>query len=92
MDSDCRKYLLHGVNVNEFLERFEPSQRKEIQSDIVYKMIRGKTFDDVNVLGSWLVLVDGSELDEGNTKKNENYLSRCYNKGKLIYKVSYECS
>ena len=55
-------------------------------------MIRGKTFDDVNVLGSWLVLVDGSELDEGNTKKNENYLSRCYNKGKLIYKVSYECS
>lgn len=26
--------------------------------------------------------VDGSKLDEGNTKKNDNYLSCCYNKGK----------
>ena len=30
--------------------------------------------------------VDGSELDEGNTKKNENYLNRCYNKEKEVTK------
>ena len=82
MGSDSRKYLPHGVTVNEFLERLEPLELEEIQSDIAYKMIRRKTFDDAKVLGKWLVLVDGSELDEGNTKKNENYLSRCYNKGK----------
>lgn len=28
------------------------------------------------------MLVDGTELDEGYIKKNDNYLSRCYNRGK----------
>ena len=55
-------------------------------------MIRRKTFDDAKVLGKWLVLVDGSELDEGNTKKNDNYLSRCYNKGKETEFTKYHRS
>ena len=42
--------------------------------------IRWKTFDDAKVMGKWLVLVDGSELDEGITQKNGTYLSHCYNK------------
>lgn len=82
MDSSQKKYLPHGVTVNEFLERLNPAELENIQADIVYQMIRRKTFDSAKVLGRWLVLVDGSELDEGNTKKNETYLSRCYNKGK----------
>ena len=81
MGDEAKEYLPHGVTVNEFLERLDPLELEEIQADIVYKMIRRKTFDEAKVLGKWLVLVDGSELDEGNTKKNENYLSRCYNKG-----------
>lgn len=82
MGSNPKEYLPHGVTVNEFLERLDPSELEEIQSDIVYRMIRRKTFDDAKVLGKWLVLIDGSELDEGNTQKNEQYLTRCYNKGK----------
>ena len=82
MDSSQKKYLPHGVTVNEFLERLNPVELENIQSDIVYQMIRRKTFDSAKVLGRWLVLVDGSELDEGNIKKNETYLSRCYNRGK----------
>lgn len=92
MGSKAKEYLPHGVTVNEFLERLEPSELEEIQSDIVYKMIRRKTFDDAKVLGKWLVLVDGSELDEGKTKKNENYLSRCYNKGKDNEYIKYHRS
>lgn len=42
MASDSRKYLPHGVTVNEFLERLELSELEEIPSDIVYKMIRRK--------------------------------------------------
>jgi len=53
-------------------------------------MICRKTFDDAKVQGRWLVLVDGSDLDEGNTKKNENYLSRCYNKGKENEVTKYQ--
>ncbi|MGN0400666.1 MAG: transposase family protein [Acetatifactor sp.] len=92
MESDSMQYLPHGVTVNEFLERLEVSELEEIQSDIVNKMIRRKTFDDAKVLGKWLVLVDGSELDEGNVKKNESYLSRCYNKGKENEYIKYHRS
>lgn len=92
MGSKEKEYLPHGVTVNEFLERLDPLELEEIQSDIVYKMIRRKTFDDAKVLGKWLVLIDGSELDEGKTKKNENYLSRCYNKGKDNEFIKYHRS
>ena len=81
MGNSAKEYLPHGVTVNELLEKLEPVELEEIQSDIVYRMIRRKTFDHAKVLGKWLVLVDGSELDEGKTKKNDNYLSRCYNRG-----------
>ena len=75
--------------MNELLERLDPVELEEIQSDIVYRMIRRKTFDHAKVLGKWLVLVDGSELDEGKIKKNDNYLSRCYNRGgrKRVHQV-----
>lgn len=82
MGSSPKEYLPYGVTENEFLERLEPTELENIQSDIVYRMIRRKTFDDAKVQKRWLVLVDGSELDEGYIKKNDNYLSRCYNKGK----------
>lgn len=44
-------------------------------------MIRRKTFDGAKVFKNWQVIVDASELDEGLQKKNDYYLSRCYNKG-----------
>lgn len=92
MGSNTKKYLSHAVTVNEFLERLDPAELEKIQSDIVYRMIRRKTFDDAKVLGKWLVLIDGTELDEGNTKKNENYLSRCYNRGKENESTKYHRS
>ena len=81
MGDEAKEYLPHGVTINEFLERLDPLELEKIQANIVYRMIRRKTFDEAKVLGRWLVLVDGSELDEGNRQKNENYLSRSYNKG-----------
>ena len=76
MGSSPKEYLPHGVTENEFLERLEPTELENIQSDIVYRMIRRKTFDDAKVQKRWLVLGEGSELDEGYRKKNDNYLSR----------------
>ena len=75
-----------------FLERLDPGELEEIQSDIVYRMVRRKSFDGAKIQGKWLVLVDGSELDEGNVKKNDNYLSRCYNKGKENETTKYHRS
>ena len=48
---------------------------------MVYSMIRRKTVEDARRLREWLVIVDGTELDEGFQKKNGHYLSRCYNRG-----------
>lgn len=74
-------YLPHGVTINELLEKLDPEELENIQKDIAYSMIRRKTFDDARVLKRWQVIVDATELDEGYKKKNEGYLSRCYNKG-----------
>ncbi len=52
-----------------------------MQKDIAYSMIRRKTFDGARVLKKWQIIIDATELDEGYQKKNEYYLSRCYNRG-----------
>ena len=82
-----RDYLPHGVTENEFLERLNPEELEEIQKDIAYTMIRRKTFDDARVLKKWQIIIDATELDEGYQKKNDYYLSRCYNHGE-----SNECT
>lgn len=76
-----KNYLPHGVTVNEFLERVSPEELEEIQKDLAYTMIRRKTFDDARVLKKWQIIIDGTELDEEYQKKNDFYLSRCYNRG-----------
>ena len=81
MREDEKDYMPHGVTENEFLERLDPKELEDIQQNIVYSMIRRKTFDNARVLKKWQVIVDATELDEGYQKKNEHYLSRCYNRG-----------
>ena len=81
MGEDAKDYLPHGVTENEFLERLHLEELEKIQKNIVYSMIRRKTFEDARVLKKWLVMIDATELDEGFQKKNEHYLRRCYNKG-----------
>ena len=44
-------------------------------------MIRRKSFDGAKVLGKWLVIVDGTELDEGKTKKNDTWEWSCMQYG-----------
>ena len=82
-----RDYLPHGVTENEFLERLNPEELEEIQKDIAYTMIRRKTFNDARVLKKWQIIIDATELDERYQKKNDYYLSRCYNRGE-----SNECT
>ncbi len=81
MESESKDYLPHGVTENEFLAKLDYRELEMIQRDLVYQMIRRKTFDQAKVLGHWLVLVDGTELDEGYQQKNNTYLSRTYHRG-----------
>lgn len=81
MGEEARDYLPHGVTENDFLEKLEPEELENIQQNIVYSMIRRKTFDSAKVFKKWQVIIDATELDEGLQKKNDYYLSRFYNKG-----------
>lgn len=87
-----KDYMPHGVTENEFLERLNPRELEDIQQNIVYSMIRRKTFDNARILKKWQVIVDATELDEGYQKKNAHYLSRCYNKGEANEYVKYHRS
>lgn len=87
--SSIKEYLPHHVTLNEYLEKLEPEELEKILTDIVYRIIRRKTFDDAKVLKHWLVLVDGTELDSGYIQKNEHYLERCYNRGTEHEKRKY---
>lgn len=89
MGRDKKEYLPHHVTLNEYLEKPEPVELEKIRDDIVYQMIRRKTFDDAKVLKHWLVLIDGTELDTGYKQKNEYYLERCYNRGTEHEKTKY---
>ena len=92
LGSESKEYMPHGVTVNEMLERLDPAELEKIQQEIAYAMIRRKTFDSAKVEGRWLILVDGTELDEGYQKKNEYYLSRTYHRGEDNEFVKYHRS
>lgn len=87
-----KEYLPHGVTENEFLERLDPLELEKIQKDIAYSMIRRKSFHDARVLKKWQVIIDATELDEGYQKKNDYYLSRCYNRGEADEFMKYHRS
>ena len=92
MGDSRKEYLPHGVMENEFLERLDPLELEKIQKDIAYSMIRRKSFNDARVLKKWQVIIDATELDEGYQKKNDYYLSRCYNRGKADEFMKYHRS
>lgn len=89
---DAKEYLPHGVTENEFLERLDPKELEDIRQNIVYSLIRRKTFENARVFKKWQVIVDATELDEGYQKKNDYYLSRCYNRDEENEFVKYHRS
>ena len=87
MGESRKEYLPHGVTENEFLERLDPLELEKMQKDIDYSMIRRKSFNDARVLKKSQVI-----MDEGYQKKNDYYLSQCYNRGKVDELVKSEVS
>ena len=92
INEEDKEYLPHSVTINEYLSKLNPKELGKIIDDIVKKMVRRKTFNDARILGKWLVIVDGTELDNTCKKKNDSYLERCYNKGTADEYVRYHRS
>lgn len=82
-------YLPHHVTENEYLKRLEPKELQEIQQNIVYQLIRRKSFEDARFMKKWLVIVDGTETYSGSRKLNEKCLESHYNKGTEQERINY---
>ena len=76
-----RKYLPHHVTENEYLERLNPEELEKVIHEMVYGLIRRRTFEDARYKKRWLIIVDGTQTYSGDRKINENCLERHYEKG-----------
>lgn len=83
------EYLPHGVTLNEYLERLDPSELEGIIQDEIYDLIRRKSFDEAKFQKKWLVIIDGTQLYSGSRQINEKCLERHHNKGTAEEKVNY---
>lgn len=83
------KYLPHHVTENEYLERLKPQEIEEVNHQMVYHLIRRKTFDSARYKKKWIVIVDGTQTYSGDKKINENCLERHHDKGTDAETVNY---
>lgn len=89
MGEDLDGYLPHHVTEKEYLKRLNSDELQKIIQDMVYQMIRRKSFDDAKFRKDWIIIIDGTRLYSGNRKINEKCLERHYNKGTEQEKVNY---
>ena len=89
LETEPGEYLPHYVTENEFLERLSPLELQRVIQNMVYQMIRRKSFNDGRFMKKWLIMIDGTELYNGSRKLNEKCLERHYNKGTEQEKVNY---
>jgi hypothetical protein len=82
-------FLPHGVTINEYMEKLEPSELQGIIQDEIYDLIRRKTFDEAKFNKKWIVIIDGTQLYSGSRQINENCLERHYNKETEHETVNY---
>lgn len=86
-----RDYLPHGVTLNEYFERLEPSELQHVQQKQIYEMIRRKSFNDARFMKKWLVIVDGTQTYSGSRRLNEGCLERHHRRGTEEESVNYHC-
>lgn len=89
MGVEIDDYLPHHVTANDYLEQLNPNELQDTIQDMVYDLIRRKSFYDARFMGKWLIIIDGTQLYSGNTKINDKCLERHYNKGTENETVNY---
>lgn len=70
--------LPHYVTMNDYLKRLEPGELQKVRKDIIYRLIRRKSFDAARFHKKWLVIVDATWLQTYTEKKDDFCLHREY--------------
>lgn len=85
-----KEYLPHYVTINECLSKLDNGELEKIRKDMVYSLIRKKSFDDAKFLGKyWLVIVDATQLFSFKERHCEHCLTKTVNKGTEDEKTIY---
>lgn len=70
--------LPHYVTLNDFLKKLEPSELQKVRKDILYHLIRKKSFDSARFQKKWLIIVDGTWLQTYREKQDDFCMCREY--------------
>ena len=89
LGEEAREFLPHHVTENEYLERLDPKELRNVLYKTAYDLIRRKTFDGAKFNKERIVIVDGTQGYSGSRKINEACLERHYNKDKDDETVNY---
>ena len=89
MGVELDRFLPHHVTENDYLKRLDPQEMQNTIQDMVYDLIRRKSFNDARFMKEWIVIIDGTQLYSGDRKINDKCLERHYNKGTEQEKVNY---
>ena len=84
--------LPHYQTINDLLCRVDPDEVEKILQEIVYRLIRRKSFDKAKFRKKWMILVDATETYSGKVKLNDHCLERRHKKGTPEETVSYYLS
>lgn len=87
--------LPHYVTMNDYLKRLSNTELQKVRKDIIYHLIRMKSFDAAKFQKKWIVIVDGTWLQTYKEEKDKYCMSREYikedgSKGKLWYRMALE--
>lgn len=85
-----KDYLPHYVTINECLSKLNHEELEKIRKNMVYSLIRKKSFEEGKFLGKyWLVIVDATQLFCFKKRHCEHCLSKTMNKGTEEEKTIY---
>ena len=85
-----RDLLPHYVTINECLSKLEAQELEKIRKQMIYNLIRKKSFDGAKLLGLyWLIIVDATQLFCFKERHCEHCLTKTMNKGTPEEKTIY---
>lgn len=85
-----KEYLPHYVTINACLSKLNTKELEKIRKEMVYRLIRKKSFDSGKFLGTyWLVIVDATQLFCFKERHCEHCLTKTIKKGTEEEKTIY---
>ena len=90
LEIDEKKTLPHYVTINECLAKLDPEELEKIRKNMIYRLIRKKSFDGAKFLRKyWLIIVDGTQLFCFKKRHCVHCLTKTFNKGTKDEKTIY---